>query len=42
MSLFELLSVVIFGFILAIAVLVGLELDDKAQDIQQSTWHIAK
>ena len=40
-KLIELLALVLFGCILAIAVLVGLKLDDKAQDLQQDSWNLS-
>jgi hypothetical protein len=40
-KLLEIFAIVMFGFILAISVLVGLRLDDKAQDVQQDSWNIS-
>ena len=40
-KLIEFIAVVMFGCILAIAVLVGLKLDDKAQDLQQDSWNLS-
>lgn len=39
--LIELLALVLFGCILAIAVLYGLKLDDAAQDMQQDNWNLS-
>ena len=40
-KLIELLALVLFGCILAIAVLYGLKLDDAAQDMQQDSWNLS-
>lgn len=40
-KLIELLALVLFGCILAIAVLYGLKLDDAAQDMQQDNWNLS-
>mgnify|MGYP003654563641 CR=1 FL=1 len=35
-------ALILFGFIIALGILLGIQLDDNAQEIQQSTWHIAE
>jgi hypothetical protein len=40
-KLIELLALVLFGCILAIAVLYGLKLDNAAQDMQQDSWNLS-
>jgi hypothetical protein len=39
MKTFELISILLFGLILGIAVLTGLKLDDHAQQLKEDTWH---
>jgi hypothetical protein len=41
MKLFDILAIVMVAFIMTIAVLTGLRLDDESQAQQQATWHIA-
>jgi len=41
MKAFDILAIVMIAFIMTIAVLTGLRLDDEAQARQQETWHIA-
>lgn len=38
MKIWELLTLVLFGFILGLAMFVGLKLDDKAQQTKEATW----
>jgi hypothetical protein len=38
MKIWELLTLVFFGFILGLAMFVGLKLDDKAQQTKEATW----
>lgn len=38
MNLFELAALFVFGFILGISVLLGLKLDDNAQQMKEATW----
>lgn len=38
MNLFELTVIIFFGFILGISVLLGLKLDDNAQQMKEATW----
>lgn len=40
-KLTELLALLLFGCIIAIAVLYGLKLDDAAQAMQQDSWNLS-
>lgn len=40
MKIWELLTLVFFGFILGLSVFVGLKLDDKAQQTKEATWEL--
>tara|TARA_R110000803_G_scaffold73898_2_gene137889 strand:- start:254 stop:382 length:129 start_codon:yes stop_codon:yes gene_type:complete len=42
MKLWEFGALILFGFIIALGILLGIQLDDNGQEIQQSTWHIAE
>ena len=39
MKIWEILALVLFVLILWLAMFVGLKLDDKAQQIKESSWH---
>ena len=41
MKAFEFLALILFGFIIALGILLGIKLDDNAQKIEQETWHLA-
>ena len=41
MKAFEFFALILFGFIIALGILLGIQLDDNAQEIQQATWHKA-
>jgi len=42
MKAFDIFAVILVALIATIIFLTGLRLDDEAQDIQQSNWHIAE
>lgn len=39
MKNWELLTLILFAFILGLSVYLGLKLDDKAQEMKENSWH---
>ena len=36
---YEIIGIILFGFIFGLAMYTGFVLDDKAEQIEQATWH---
>ena len=36
---YEIITIILFGFILGLAMYAGLVLDDRVEQMEQATWH---